>query len=276
MKKLFLFVAAAMMAVSVNAGKKLVVSVGDFESSTSVDSDVEEQVRQNVIAGLSKVGHIQMIESNDGLGADYLVNGNVLAYNVTKSVNDKGETYYKTTMNFTVTATNLKENTTETETFNYDGDGLINVKFGYSQDPNASMQKVFSYIEGDMKRFAFNNFPLVGQIVEADYVVDKKGKLTECYITLGAEDGVDNKTKFDIFLGKVVAGRTTRQRADVTLTVLEVVAADLARGKVAGKEADKVAAALEAYASDPKNALPVQVKMKPKKDDGGWGGMFKL
>lgn len=276
MKKVFLFAAAMMMAVTVSAGKKIVVSVGEFESATSVDVDVEEQVKQNVAAGLSKVGHIQMIESADGLGADFLVNGKVLAYNVTKSVNDQGETYYKTTMNYTITATNLKENTSTTETFNYDGDGLVNMKYGYSQDLNASKQKVFSYIDDDMKRFAYNNFPLVGQIVEADYTLDKKGKLTECYITLGSEDGVDSKTKFDILLGKMIAGRTTRQRAEVTLTVVEVVAADLARCKVVGKDADKVAAALEAYASDPQNALPVQVKMKPKKDDGGWGDMFKL
>lgn len=276
MKKVFLFAAAMMMAVTVNAGKKLIVSVGDFDSAVSVDLDVEDKVKSNVVSGLSNVGHLQMIESKDGMGADYLVTGNVLSYNVSRLVNDKGEVYYKTTMSYSITATNMKENTTITETYKYDGDGLVNMKYGYSQDKNASMEKVFTYIESDMKRFAFNNFPLTGQIVEADYVVDKKGKLTECYITLGSDDGVDSKTKFEIYLGKMIAGRTTRQKADVTLTVVEVVAGDLARCKVAGKEADKVAAAVEAYASDPQNALPVQVKMKPKKDDGGWGDMFKL
>lgn len=276
MKKVFLFAAAMMMVVTVNAGKKLIVSVGDFDSAVSVDLDVEDKVKSNVVSGLSNVGHLQMIESKDGMGADYLVTGNVLSYNVSRLVNDKGEVYYKTTMSYSITATNMKENTTITETYKYDGDGLVNMKYGYSQDKNASMEKVFTYIESDMKRFAFNNFPLTGQIVEADYVVDKKGKLTECYITLGSDDGVDSKTKFEIYLGKMIAGRTTRQKADVTLTVVEVVAGDLARCKVAGKEADKVAAAVEAYASDPQNALPVQVKMKPKKDDGGWGDMFKL
>lgn len=276
MKKVFLFAAAMMMAVTVNAGKKLIVSVGDFDSAVSVDLDVEDKVKSNVVSGLSNVGHLQMIESKDGMGADYLVTGNVLSYNVSRLVNDKGEVWYKTTMSYSITATNMKENTTITETYKYDGDGLVNMKYGYSQDKNASMEKVFTYIESDMKRFAFNNFPLTGQIVEADYVVDKKGKLTECYITLGSDDGVDSKTKFEIYLGKMIAGRTTRQKADVTLTVVEVVAGDLARCKVSGKEADKVAAAVEAYASDPQNALPVQVKMKPKKDDGGWGDMFKL
>ena len=274
MKKVFLFAAAMMMAVTVSAGKKLIVSVGDFESATSVDVDVEEQVKQNVVSGLSKVGHLQMIEAKDGLGADYLVTGNVLSYNITKTVNDKGEVYYKTTMSYTITAANVKDGTTETETYKYDGDGIINMKYGYSQDPNASRQKVFAYIEDDMKRFAFEHFPLVGQIVEADYTVDKKGKLTECYITLGSEDGVDAKTKFDIYLGKMIAGRITRQKADVTLTVAEVVAGDLARCKVTGKEADKVAKALEAYASDPTNTLPIQVKMKPKRDAKGWDKLF--
>lgn len=274
MKKVFLFAAAMMMAATMNAGKKLIVSVGDFESASSVEVDVNDKVKSYVTSGLSNVSHLQMIDAKDGLGADYLVTGNVLSYNVTKSVNDKGETYYKTTMGYSITATNIKDGTTESETFKYDGDGIVNVKYGYSQDPNASMEKVFSYIEGDMKIFAFEHFPLIGQIVEADYVVDKKGKLTECYITLGSDDGVDAKTKFDILLGKMIAGRTTRQKADVTLTVVEVVAGDLARCKVSGKEADKVAAAVEAYASDPQNALPVQVKMKPKKDAMGWDKFF--
>ena len=158
MKKVFLFAAAMMMAVTVSAGKKLIVSVGDFESATSVDVDVEEQVKQNVVSGLSKVGHLQMIEAKDGLGADYLVTGNVLSYNITKTVNDKGEVYYKTTMSYTITAANVKDGTTETETYKYDGDGIVNMKYGYSQDPNASRQKVFAYIEDDMKRFAFEQY----------------------------------------------------------------------------------------------------------------------
>ena len=45
MKKVFLFAAALMMAVTVSAGKKLIVSVGDFESATSVDLDVEDKAR---------------------------------------------------------------------------------------------------------------------------------------------------------------------------------------------------------------------------------------
>ena len=276
MKKVFLFAAAMMMAVTVSAGKKLIVSVGDFESATSVDLDVEDKVKSNVISGLSNVGHLQMIEAKDGLGADYLVTGNVLSYNVTKSVDDDGKTWYKTTMSYSITATNVKDGTTETETFKYDGTGsnfltsLADVKYGYSQDPNASKEKVFTYIAKDMKIFAFEHFPLQGQIVEADYKLDKKNKLTECYITLGSEDGVEEKTKFEVRLGRMVAGRKTTSKADVTLKVVEVVAGDLARCKVTGKDADKVAAALEAYASDPQNALPVYVKILPPKDTLGW------
>ena len=276
MKKVFLFAAAVMMAVTVNAGKKTIVAVGDFDSATSVDLDVEEQVKQNVVAGLSNVEHIQLIESKDGLGADYLVTGNVLSFDVTKSVNDKGETWYKTTMSYSITATNVKDGTTITETYKYDGSsdnffaGLVNVKYGYSQDPNQSKAKVFCYVGGDMKIFAFENFALSGQIVEADYKLDKKNKLTECYITLGSEDGVAVKTKFTVLLGKMVAGRKTTSKADVKLEVVEVVAGDLARCKVTGKEADKVAAALEAYASDPQNAMPVVVKMEAPKDKLGW------
>lgn len=274
MKKLFLFAAALAVTLSVSAGKKVVISVGDFETTVATDFDIAELVRSNVTSGLSNVSHLQLIDTKDGLGADFLITGKVVSFDVTRTTNDQGEVYYKTTMIYTITSTNMKENTNESETFNYTGNGLANMKFGYSQDPNTSKQAVFAYIADDMKRFAINNYPLVGQIVEADYVVDKKGKLTECYITLGSEDGVDSKTKFEVFLGKVVAGRTTSQRADVSLTVLEVVAGDLARCKVSGKEADKVAAAVEAYASDPKNALPVQVKMKPKKDFGGWDKIF--
>jgi len=276
MKKVFTIAAAMLMAVSVMAGKKTVIAVGSFDSAISVDVDVEDQVRQNVISGLSAVEHLQLIDSKDGLGADFLVTGNVLSYSVTRTVNDKGEVYYKTIMSYSITATDLKDNTSVSETFKYDGsDGFVSVKYGFSKDENQSMQEVYKFIGPDMKRFAFTNFALSGQIVEADYQLDKKGKLTECYITLGSDDGVAVKTKFEVFVGKMIAGRTTKSKADVTLEVVEVVAGDLARCKVSGKEADKVGAALEAYATNPQTSLPVQVKMIPPKNDGGWGQLFK-
>ncbi|MBQ7698483.1 MAG: hypothetical protein IJT35_07890 [Paludibacteraceae bacterium] len=270
MKKVILFVAAAVMTLSAMAGKKVVIAVGDFESAAAAEENVEK-VRENVIAGLSAVEHLQMIDSKDGLGADYLITGNVLSYDMSRYKNEQGEIWYKTTMSYSITATNIKDGTTISKTFKYDGtDGLFNVKYGLSQDPNTSKAKVLCYIGGDMKIFAFENFALAGQIVEADYKLDKKGKLTECYITLGSDDGVAVKTKFHAYLGKIIAGRQTTSEADVTIEVVEVVAGDLARCKVSGKEADKVAAAIQAYANDPQNALPVIVKMIPPKDKMGW------
>jgi hypothetical protein len=271
MKKILIFAAAALVSLSAAAGKKVVIAVGDFKSTAAVSYTSEEKVKQNVTSGLSAVQHLEMIDSQDGLGADYLVTGNVLSFNVTRIRKENGEVWWKTTLSYSVDVTNLKDGTTFSKTYKYDGsDGLMSVKYGYSMDENASNEAVFNFIPADMKIFAYENFPLSGQIVESDYKLDKKGKLTECYITLGSEDGVSEKTKFEVLLGKQVAGRTTTAKADVTIQVLEVVAGDLARCKVVGKEADKVGAALEAYASDPANALPVQVKMLPPRDMQGW------
>lgn len=271
MKKIFIFAAATLMSLSTMAGKKTVIAVGEFESVSAVSHTVEEKVQQNVISGLSAVNHLQMLESQDGLGADYLINGNVLSYNVTRIIKEDGSVWWKTTMSYSLDVTNLKDGTKVSKTFKYDGsDGLLNVKYGYSQDENASNEAVFNYIPKDMKIFAAETFPLSGQVVESDYTLDKKGKLTQCYITLGSEDGVSEKSKFEVLLGKVVAGRTTTSKAEVTLQVVEIVAGDLARCKVTGKDAATVAAALEAYAADPNAALPVQVKMIPPKDLGGW------
>jgi len=276
MKKIFLLAAVMVASMTVFAGRKTVISMGAFESAQSVSADVQEKVKQNVQSGLSAVNHLQLIESADGLGADYIITGNVLSYNVTRQVNDKGEVTYKTTMSYTLTSTDVKEGTTTTETFNYDGSGaFMSMKFGLSSSETESREEVYKFIAPDMKRFAYANYPLAGQIVEADYTLDKKGRLTECYITLGSEDGVDTKTKFTVLLGKMVAGRTTRQKADVKLEVVEIVAGDLSRCKVSGKEADKVAAALEAYASNPGTALPVTVNMLPPRDNAGWDQLFK-
>lgn len=271
MKKIFIFATATLMSLSAMAGKKTVIAVGDFESVSAVSYTVEEKVKQNVISGLSSVNHLQMIESQDGLGADYLVTGNVLSYNVTRIRNEKGEIWWKTTMSYSLDVTNLKDGTKVSKTFKYDGsEGLLSVKYGYSQDENASNEAVFNFIPKDMKVFGAETFPLSGQIVASDYQVDKKGKLTECFITLGSEDGVSEKSKFEVLLGKQVAGRTTTAKAEVTLQVLEVVAGDLARCKVTGKDAVNVANALENYATKPEEALPVQVKMIPPKDLQGW------
>ena len=62
MKKVILFVAAAVMTLSAMAGKKVVIAVGDFESAAAAEENVEK-VRENVIAGLSAVEHLQMIDS---------------------------------------------------------------------------------------------------------------------------------------------------------------------------------------------------------------------
>lgn len=271
MKKIFIFAAATLMSLSAMAGKKTVIAVGDFESVSAVSYTTEDKVKQNVISGLSAVNHLQMVESQDGLGADFLVTGNVLSYNVTRERKENGEVWWKTTMSYSLDVTNLKDGTKVSKTFKYDGsEGFMSVKFGYSQDENASNEAVFNFIPADMKIYAFETFPLSGQIVESDFLLDKKGKLTECYITLGSEDGVSEKTKFEVLLGKQVAGRTTTSKADVTLQVVEVVAGDLARCKVTGKDAVTVGAAVQAYASDPTTALPVQIKMLPPKDLQGW------
>ena len=258
MKKIFIFAAAVLMSLSVVAGNKTMIVVGDFESVPEVSYTVEMKVKQNVISGLSGVNHLQMIESQDGLGADYLITGNVLSYNVASIKYEDGAVYWKTTMSYSLDVTNLKDGTKVSKTFKYDNS---NYKYGFSQDKNASNEKLFNYIPMDMIIFGAETFPLFGQIVESDYQVDKKGKLKECYITLGSEDGVSEKLIFEVFLGKQVAGRNTTAKADVILQVVEVVAGDLARCKVTGKEAANVAAALEAYASNPETALPVQVKM---------------
>lgn len=262
MKKIFIFAAAALISLSAVAGKKTTITIGDFEVVPEVSYTVGEKVKQNVVSGLSGVSHLQMVESQGGIGANYLITGNVLSYNVTKIRREDGSVYWKTTMSYSLDVTNLKDGTKVSTTFKYDDSTY---KYGLSQDENASNEKVFSYIPMDMQIFGVLTFPLSGQIVGSDYQVDKKGKLTECYITLGSEDGVSVNSRFEVLIGKQVAGRNTTAKADVTLQVVEVVAGDLARCKVSGKEAAIVATALEAYASDPEKTLPVQVRMIPFK-----------
>ena len=99
---------------------------------------------------------------------------------------------------------------------------------------------------------------------------DRWNAIIENIWTRATADGVSEKTKFEVLLGKQVAGRTTTSKADVTLQVVEVVAGDLARCKVTGKDAVTVGAAVQAYASDPTTALPVQIKMLPPRDMQGW------
>ena len=90
MKKILIFAAAALVSLSVAAGKKVVIAVGDFKSTAAVSYTSEEKVKQNVTSGLSAVQHLEMIDSQDGLGADYLVTGNVLSFNVTRIRKENG------------------------------------------------------------------------------------------------------------------------------------------------------------------------------------------
>lgn len=310
MKKIFSLAIATMASLAVMAaGQKPVVYVEYFDYAVNTVGEVNAvQVRNHVISALTSQHYIQVIDaaaqnslsaedarrSSEAaladptsrlsemkqLGANYILMGNVLNINVAKTVNDKGEVYYKTTMSYTVKAVDTETGTViESKTYNYDGGG-ISMKFGYSKDEQQSVQDCFKFIDRDMVIFVTKNFPLKGYILESDYELDKKGKkMVSCYISLGSDDGLDEKTKFDVKLQKMIAGRVTASEIKVDLKVKEIVAGDLARCTVSGGDAEKLATAMDEYirtkAADPEHALPILVIMKPKKDDAGWGDMWK-
>lgn len=309
MKKFFTFAAAVLFAFNVAATQKITIYVEEFEAASSVDDEIAEKVRAHVLTALSKFSHLQIIDEDSEfsveweekrrqqeqslsdatarqemkqLGANFILRGKVLSFDVTETVNDNNEKYYKTTMTYNIQAVNSEDGTTvANQTIKYDGSGnIVDMRYGFAKTEEESEKKLYTYIKDDIAKFVTKNFALEGQVLASDYELDKKGKkVTACYIGLGSDDGVDANTKFDVFAGKMVAGRAATSKLDVILEVKEVVAGDLARCKVT-KGGEVLKKALEDYAAikaeDPEHALPVTIKMREKKiDPTGFTDMFK-
>ncbi len=309
MKKFFLLTLVILLTVSTfAAGKsKYVIAVERFSYTDQCSEAFMEQVRDNVIGGISEFPYIQVIDVKTSralsaedqrrsseaamsdelarmgemkqLGAEYILIGSITSYSCVfqPSTDDPKKGNWKSTMALALKLVNTQDGTTQTVNYPYDGSRHFgDVRYGLSEEKQRSISSLFAFVKKDMKIFVTDKLKQEGTLVDTDYTMDKKKKKVEtCYITLGLEDGLKKDIKFEVFKVKVIAGTNTYQQIeDVVLEVEEVVAEHLALCRV--KKGEKqLLTALQEYEqikdADPQHAQPLIVRTRKIKDDGGWG-----
>lgn len=111
---------------------------------------------------------------------------------------------------------------------------------------------------------------IVGEIIETDYVTDKKGKKMEkCYINIGTAHGIKKGDDFTIMAAtSFIAGRHPKYEKIGGLEITEVLAEDLSECKVKNNKEDVLKYMKEyllAKTSNPENAAVLKVESDCKK-----------
>lgn len=232
-----------------------------IESFTGVSNNNAATVRNAVLAGMTTVGRIEMIDAqsesvaanedlrrtsdnisaNDDnvqerlgaivrIGAEFYVKGNIDLINV---IHQKLSDKTIAVANVMVTLKLIDPNTgrilnTEQLKFeaidsdNNESKAMTNVIAGIKKDPK-------------VERLVDNFFPIEGQLIDVDQA--KKDAATFVYINAGTLHGVNKSLKFEVFAVKKVAGREAKTKIG-ELRVEEIQGEDLSLCKVksGGKE----------------------------------------
>lgn len=225
-----------------------------IESFTGIRNDNSVAVRNAIIAGIAKVGRVEMIDAQSEsaganeelrrtsnnisagddnveerlgaivrLGAEYYIKGNVDVLNAERKYKDN-----KYVSNATIVVTLklidpskgkiLETIQVTSEGTNYDGD---NAK---------AIQDAISSLKGSKtERIVDTFFPIMAQIVDVDKT--KKDAATFVYINAGEQHGVNKSLKFEVFSVKKIAGREARQKIG-ELRVEDIQGEDLSYCKV--------------------------------------------
>lgn len=303
MKKIIFSAVAAMMATMMWAGKP-VIAVDYFSYNTKVGAAATEQIRSTVISELSKYGHIQIVDiaaqealnAEDArrssekamddptarvgemkqLGANYLIEGFVSSITTTfHPAKENVSAYYSATFSYTIKLVNCADGTiVESVTYEHGG-SIAETATGNSETD--AFNDALHFIGPKIKVFVKKNFKMQATIIESDFTLDKKGvKMLECYITLGSEAGVTEKTRLMVSIPKVVLGTVTYSEVG-ELQVVEVVAPTISKCKVV-KGGDVIAKAMNDYinikATDPEHAQPITVESKEANASAEAAGAF--
>ncbi len=173
-----------------------------------IDKESVSRVSSNAIYDMgSNAGDIKTKANR------YALEGEVSVCKVTKQ-DYEGSTSYACMLVYTVSIIDLEENTTVvTETFKHtppaigkaaEGLGssalglLAGRASGEANTPDKAKQRVFKFIDNDIRKLLIDEFPLQGNIFAEDYTVNKD-KLTACFINIGEVHGVKEDSKFTIF-----------------------------------------------------------------------------
>lgn len=262
MKNLFKSVAACaavLCAVGASAQEdptKETVIIDPFTHSASVVSTARDNVRSAVISGFTDVGRFFIVDAttdarlsklyenreiedvvNDAnwkteseaaykaIGAKKLLKGSVeLFYEHTK-LNDDGDRVYYTDINFTLQVFDITNGSmVGSESYKYSELSLSS----YADSFNSAIKKITK----DMTQFCNKYFKMESYILELGEA-DKKGNISDLWISGGTEMGISNGTIFKVMAEKKIGPKVTR------VAIGEVIAKEVLDGMTRCEITDK-------------------------------------
>ena len=309
-KKILMFTALFAVCAMTQAQKQR-INVKTFTGSESVSAENVEKVRAAVISAVNASQRFDLLDDaawasieeelvrrsseeavNDAEARkaliaikanNFLMTGNVASLEIKKEEKE-GKIFYAAALNYSVSVTDVAGNKTvatksfsrETTNVSVGGGSIAGLTDAVlnNDTPEKAVNEVLTTIDGDIKKFFEEEFPLLATIYGEDFEI-KKDKLVQCYISIGTNSGVFNDQMFDIFEVKIKVGKETKSK----IGCLKIVQADedIALGKVT-KGDKEVKLAMDRYLENKavdENATPLIVISRPKKDLLGLGGMTK-
>lgn len=267
-KLLFLFSAVLFSATTLYSQGKEIVYVENFSYSNKIGSSYVESLRNKIIEGLVKTDRIIVKDVNSeaslqrektkhtenaadvdeatliqmkNLHAKYLIQGHITTLEALKSTDKEGKTTYHGSIVFALKVVDVQKGTlVGSESYTYAGSGTGLFATGAGDTPDQAIDKTMSSVETDMKKFIDEYFPLEGTILEV--AAEKKGKVTEVYIDLGKDHGMQKGQGFNVFTEREIAGRTSLKKiGDIKIESVE--GDDISLCKV-GKGGEEIKAAV--------------------------------
>ena len=309
-KKILMFTALFAVCAMTQAQRQR-INIKTFTGSESVSAENVEKVRAAVISAVNASQRFDLLDDaawasieeelvrrsseeavNDAEARkaliaikanNFLMTGNVASLEIKKEEKE-GKIFYAATLNYSVSVTDVAGNKTvatksfsrETTNVSVGGGSIAGLADAVlnNDTPEKAVNEVLTTIDGDIKKFFEEEFPLLATIYGEDFEI-KKDKLVQCYISIGTNSGVFNGQMFDIFEVKIKVGKETKSK----IGSLKIVQADedIALGKVT-KGDKEVKLAMDRYLENKavdENATPLIVISRPKKDPLGLGGMAK-
>lgn len=262
------------------------VFIDYFWRPSDLNSNIAEQVRNNVIEAINATNRVELIDvdsrsalaiekdrrdsgqlaADDDMsrisvmkeeGANALIQGRITSLVIKKNTSKDGSIYYTATINYTLKAINPNDGKLIASKTIKVGDEILNLKT-YQTADEAAMG-----VAKDAKRgvasFIEEAFPVTGTILEAGEV--KKDEIKTAYVSVGNTAGVKKGNKFNICVERQIAGRTSHSViGEAEIETVEGDDISLVKIKKGGKE---LKAAMDA-------GQTIVLKSVPKKERAGF------
>lgn len=232
MKNVLLLVGLTLFTLSSYAARESVL-VKPFTHSTSVSENYCNSVRNKVMEGLNSKGRIKVLDSatDDGVEADYTLDGQVVSITCTKGSDDKGATY-SAKISYQLKVTRIRDNEiVANQTFEASSTSLFS-KFRTELD---AVNSAVDYMDAQIPDFVDEVFKSYGKVIEVAEI--KKDAAKTVYISLGSDDGIVKGQKLDVRVEKSVGGRTINKVVgEIKVESVEGVDISLCKVTKNGKE----------------------------------------